>query len=48
MGSPSEDETQGQVRQLRFICHPEPRNEIKAWDFKGEEDGYKTVRRADS
>ena len=38
MGSPLEDETQGQVRQLRFICHPEPRNEIRAWDFKGKED----------
>ena len=46
MGSPLEDETQRQVRQLRFICHPEPRNEIRAWDFKGEEDRLQDCKKS--
>lgn len=31
------DETQGQIEQLRFMCHPELRNGIGSWGFKGEE-----------
>lgn len=36
-GSPKRYETQGQVGQLRLICHPELRDGIADWSFKGEE-----------
>lgn len=32
------NEAQGQVRQLKIICHPELRNGIGARSFKGDED----------
>lgn len=33
---PYKNETQGQVRQLRIRCHPELRNGIGNWGFRGE------------
>ena len=34
---PQRYEIQGQVRQLRLICHPELRGGIGAWAFRMEE-----------
>lgn len=34
---PYKNETQGQARQLRLICHPKLKIKIGAWGFKWEE-----------
>ena len=34
LGETHKNETQGQVRQWRLLCHPEMKTRIGAWSFK--------------
>lgn len=43
----SHKEVQRQKGKMRNICHPELRNGIGAWHFKGRKVIHRTIRRAD-